>query len=177
MRKTLFISLVLAVGCYKASSDEVVIRSGSHSDFRLPTVMVNAGSIAYEVAFTETCRYDIGEDQTDINKLFGLGYMLAHRENSVRFGWWYDPSKDSVGIMAYWYDRGKRNADHLRYVALSDSHHYMIIARDDVHILTIDRLEVKRVVTKRSEICYALHPYFGGNRPAPHDIVIKMRRA
>jgi hypothetical protein len=53
----------------------------------------------------------------------------------------------------------------------------MIIARDDVHILTIDRLEVKRVVTKRSEICYALHPYFGGNRPAPQDIRIKMRRA
>ncbi len=177
MRKWLFISFLFVVGCYKPSSDEVVIRSGTHSDARIPSVMVNAGSIAYEVEFTPSCRYDIGDDQGDINKLFGLGYLPAHRDNSVRFGWWYDNEKDSIGIMAYWYDRGQRNAEHLRYVALSEVHHYAIHAQGDEHILTIDRYHVRTVVTNRSNICYALHPYFGGNRPAPHDIIIKMRKA
>ena len=46
-----------------------------------------------EVSFTESCRYNVGKDQSDINKLFGFSVGMHHK-NSVRVGWRYVPSAD-----------------------------------------------------------------------------------
>jgi hypothetical protein len=175
MRIIIIISLFM-LGCTKSQEYTVTIRKGQRTDPRLPQLYVNAGHLSYLVEFMPSCHYDLGKDQGDINKLFGFGYMPAHRENSIRFGWWYNPEADSIAIMAYWYDNGKRDYAFLRHVALSDVHQYTIVAQGDMHMMSIDHRLLKTVIVKRSGLSYGLFPYFGGSHPAPNDIHIKMRR-
>ena len=52
-----------------------------------------------EVVFTESCRYNVGKDQSDINKLFGFSIGMHHK-NSVRVGWRYVPSADLIEIVS-----------------------------------------------------------------------------
>jgi hypothetical protein len=176
MRSVFFILLIAVTGCSKVNEGLVVIPKNKRTDSRLPEFFFNAGHLTYQVEFTPSCRYDIGDDQSDINKLFGFGYFPFHRDNSVRFGWRYNPVIDSIAIMAYWYDSGKRGIQHLRNVSIGSLHEYSIQTMGDAHLMKVDGLSHAIVYAKRTGLMYLLHPYFGGNRPAPQTIHLKMYR-
>ena len=135
--------------------------------------------------FNYSVKYDIGADQTDINKLFGIGFFPSHHKNSARFGWAYNPDKRKIELYGYWYDNGVRKSEYLCDINFYTS-----------YILTIDitrrcpRIRFTVVqkdanyekaskivqVSKLPRLGYYLGLYFGGNQPAPHDINITIKK-
>jgi hypothetical protein len=164
----------------------MVIKKGTHSPFRLPKLLFGTKKLAYSVKFTDSCRYEIGSDQTDINKLFGIGYFPYHHRNSVRFGWVYNPSKNAtMEIWAYWYENGKRYYEFLCDVPINSPAYYEIATEYVKEWGWYFRLKVifdrdvigNAVVTvKPQSVGYLLRPYFGGNQTAPHNMEIWMER-
>ena len=152
----------------------ITIKRGTHSPFRIPCVTTDP-EVRYRVAFLDSCRYSIGADQGDINKLFGLGYLPHHHNNSVRFGWRYDLNVDMVEVFAYWYDQGERGWQSMFFAAIGQVDHYAIRKLGDCHVLEA-RHNTFRVPVRPKTVGYLLRPYFGGNIRAPHDIHIQMQR-
>jgi hypothetical protein len=129
--------------------------------------------------FTESCKYDVGEDQSDINKLFGIGYLPWHHQNSVRFGWRYVHETDKIEIFAYWYSSGVRHWQSMYSVELGRWYDYSMVNDSDSHQLIIydkDGVPLARyaVELKPKFFGYKLFPYFGGNKKAPHTMRINM---
>jgi len=164
----------------------MVIKKGTHSPFRLPRLLFGGRKLAYTVVFKNSCRYEIGSDQSDINKLFGIGYFPHHHRNSVRFGWVYNPSKnDTMEIYAYWYKDGERFSEFLCDVPINSPVYYEIEKEYAVNFGWYFRLRVvfdkKKiggaiVTVKPQSVGYLLRPYFGGNQTAPHNMEIWMER-
>ena len=151
----------------------MIIKKGTHSPFRFPC-LTTAPEVRYSVTFMPSCRYDIGDEQEDINKLFGLGYMPHHHDNSVRFGWRYHPKVDMVEVLGYWYDNGRRAWESMFFTAIGQEGRYCVRKHGDIHVLEA-RQTTLRVPVKPRPVGYLLRPYFGGNTKAPHDIEILMK--
>jgi hypothetical protein len=164
----------------------MVIKKGTHSPFRLPRLLFGGRKLAYTVVFKNSCRYEIGSDQTDINKLFGIGYFPHHHRNSVRFGWVYNPSKnDTMEIYAYWYDKGERKYEFMCDVPINSPAYYEMTVEYSASVGRYFRLSVtfdkevvgaKPVLIRPQSVGYLLRPYFGGNQTAPHNMEIWMER-
>jgi hypothetical protein len=169
--------ILLLTSCYKSENNMVIIRKGNHADIHVPLMYINKNELSFDVTFTPSCRYHIGKEQGDNNKLFGVGYLPTHKINSVRFGWWYNTAVDSIEITAYSYRNGVRSMLPMARVAINETNRYTIRMNRDAHNLEISGKAKAEVLTKSSAVMYMLHPYFGGDLPAPHDIFIKMSKA
>lgn len=158
----------------------MVIKKNTHAPLRLPKLLLFEEYLTARVEFTDSCRYDIGEEQLDVNKLFGIGYFPGHHNNSVRFGWRYDKEQDAIEILSYFYNNKKRDFCSMGWVQIGFPAYYTIFIRENEHILTIattirfDEIAEVSVPVKAKKVGYLLRPYFGGNKKAPHDIEIKI---
>jgi hypothetical protein len=131
--------------------------------------------ISAQVCFDFNCKYDLkGDDQQDINKLFGVGFFPHHHRNSARFGWRWSIVKQKIELFAYVYNRGVRQVEYLDDVRLGDtvtltitkwSNRFGFIVEHPIRFQTMKFLN-----GNPSFIGYKLGPYFGGNRPAPHKM-------
>jgi hypothetical protein len=139
-------------------------------------------SITKYFKFTESALYHFGDqDQHDVNKLFGFSFGLHHK-NSVRFGWRPNNDLTKIEIVGYEYvnkirvptipiwdvEIDKWYQYELRYISgvfgkieyfITDGNDY----RGTIHPITLP---------KDFYLGYKLYLYFGGNKKAPHDIII-----
>lgn len=121
-----------------------------------------------------TCKYDIGEDQLDWNKLVGITNHLNPRKDSVRFVWRYDKKKDVFEIGVYKEIEKKFKGYSLCTVKANE----IIEMR-----FTFSRNFVKASVNNYSltlpflinNFVWRLNPYFGGNKTSPHNMKIKLK--
>lgn len=93
----------------------LVIEKGSHYDDSLFSSRPHLCQRVFKksVEFHSDCAYELpAYNSLDSNKIFGacFGFRGAHW-NSARFGWYYDASAEEMVLVAYCYDRGKRNQD------------------------------------------------------------------
>lgn len=131
-------------------------------------------TIAYEVQFGYGCKYDIGEDQSDINKLFGVGYWFHHR-NSARIGWRY--YNDRIELHYYCYVNGKRITGLLGHAAMNKPVVVKYTYTKKAYIFEFNNEELMSVPhSGHSRFGYLLGTYFGGNRKAPHEMRIYMKK-
>lgn len=150
----------------------MIIRKGTHSPLRCPRLIWSSEQ-AYSVTFMPSCRYDIGIEQADINKLFGVGYFPSHHHNSVRFGWRYDIASGMVEVLAYWYLNRVRQWRSLKFVAIGARNQMVMRRLGNCHELWVG--PDRHIIDVPSRLIgFALEPYFGGNLTAPHDIEIKL---
>jgi hypothetical protein len=163
----------------------MVIKKNTHAPFRFPRLFsLSKSKLECTVNFNSNCKYDIGEDQDDVNKLFGIGYFPFHRWNSIRFGWRYSKENDKIEILAYWYLNKVRNFKHICYVDLNREYDYSInlskeegkvyFSVSDLHSQSAF-FEAVNINFQYRNFGYILKPYFGGNRKAPHDMNIKFK--
>jgi hypothetical protein len=138
------------------------IKKGGHYSsplsFKLHT---GVDKLSYIVKFTDSCRYDLGNDnQLDWNKLFGVsvGY---HKNNSIRLAWRYNKETELIEIAKYSYFEGTR------YMSTE-------IGELEINTETILTLNIPELWKKKWG--YYLNPYFGGNEVAPHDIKIHIKQ-
>jgi hypothetical protein len=136
--------------------------------------------LSYKVRFDDSCVYQLeGEDQEDINKLFGYSIGFDHHYDSARFGWFYKEGK--VHLYSYVYDKGHRTYDFLCKIELNKVYSLSIFAfRDywEFDVSSSGRINSIFQVRRKSrfKMGYKLWPYFGGNNTAPHDIKIEMTK-
>lgn len=154
---------------------EVTILKGWHYSLgMMPKLYCEPSKISYRVTFTNSCRYDLeSSDQLDINKLFGIGYFPSHHYSSARFGWRYDLDRQQIEILAYWYIKGVRQSASMAFVNINDPHEYSLYILTTEHILHLDDTVTYTIPLPSQKYGYALHPYFGGNRRAPHTMKLE----
>jgi hypothetical protein len=141
-------------------------------------------SFAWNVKFTDSCRYDLGNtDQYDINKLCGIGYLPGHHKDSARFGWRYWADRKAIELWAYCYVNGRREIKQIcfceigkvyriRLQVLAQSYYFDVYEPDLITssgIVTVEHYHSKKFK-------YRLGTFFGGNQVAPHDIKIELEK-
>lgn len=176
------------------------VKKGSHRFRPSWPRLVFRKHMSYTVTFLPSCRYDIGADQGDWNKLFGVGKLswraflelfihlakwikpnwfdwlkVPHHKESYRTVWRYNIDLGKIEVGAYWYDDGIRHVEIIGSCRINE-----LIELGLLEILEMIHWKVNgfsRVITpgKWPSIGYKLGAYFGGNRPAPHDIKIEMK--
>lgn len=140
----------------------------------------------YDVIFDDNCRYDIGQDQTDKNKLFGWSYGF-HHINSARVTWYYDKECDGIRLCLYIYNDGK-------CIKHNDSNLYKIGEKLNIKLtsyicnntisneeewrieMIVNETAITSCIISKHNLCnwgYTLGLYFGGNCRAPHDISVQ----
>ncbi len=151
-----------------------IVKQGKHSFTPRRIGLDFRKSWQVHVSFDPSCKYDIGDDQTDINKLFGVTYITwqsllwcirnrkpLHHYNSWRLGWWY--SGQNIQVMYYMYSNGERITGKITKANIFELKQIEVeklqtaIAFDNIII----RANFKGLPLK-------LGGYFGGNRTAPH---------
>lgn len=156
------------------------IKKGNHRSGFFPNLYLKMFKTKYEVMFSKNCIYQFGDiDDLDINKLFGLSFGF-HHYNSIRFGWNVDG--DKIAIHVYYYKLGKRFMNKIISIPVETIHTFEITVYDVYYELKIFNQDKKLIgwsnVVKPKTVKwgYRLFPYFGGNRYAPHDVEIKMKK-
>jgi len=143
----------------------------------------NPVTIARRVTFDFTARYDHPGtyDDEDVNKLFGVSFLRPHR-NSARFGWRYDAAAKKIILYAYSYVNGKRHIVDLCTVVANHFYDCSILIGKDIYVFKVHNESGELIAYEhlkkphRKKLALLLGPYFGGNIPAPHDVIIKIRK-
>ena len=140
--------------------------------------------IERKVTFTDSCRYNVGTEQQDWNKLFGMSFgffplfkQFQMHENSARFGWRYNPSTDKIEVAPYLYTNGKREyAETLGIEVFSceiGKEYTMSITPFASFVLySINSTKWALNQNIPSQKGFTAPLYFGGTCPAPHIIEV-----
>ena len=137
-------------------------------------------SMSAVVNFNTDCIYEIGIDQSDINKLFGFSLGM-HHTNSIRVGWRY--YKGAMELCAYIYENGVRQKERVLWEC-----DFFKDYKIDIKLKVVDNSYMvefyvndefrygKTLATKvKRRISYPLSLYFGGNRKCPHNMHIELK--
>lgn len=157
-----------------------VLRRGFHRASPLSFgIFVGKDIMKRSVTFTDSCRYDLGNaNQEDWNKLFGVGYLWSHHDNSARFGWRYNKQKDCIEIGTYCYIDGQRIMDYICDVSIGKEYIMILKITEDYYSFEVIDTESQpskiRYTPKwhNKLFSYPLGLYFGGDEVAPHDITV-----
>jgi hypothetical protein len=138
-------------------------------------------SIIKSFKFTESTIYYFDDnDQYDVNKLFGFSIGM-HHNNSVRFGW--RPNKDlsKIEIVGYEYhDKLRIPTLPICEISLNKWYEYQLKYNHKTNYIeylvtdgensfgTQHPIKIK----KKFNFGYKLDLYFGGNKTAPHKMII-----
>lgn len=142
-------------------------------------------SITRLVYFNTSAKYDLPgtDDDPDVNKLFGIGYLWNHHTDSARFGWNYDQILGKVNIFAYTYVNGVRSFTRICQVNKFNFYRMTLIIRDGQYFFQVSNPrkpeEYSRYITEfshKKKFCVKLGLYFGGSKPAPHNITIEIKK-
>lgn len=141
-------------------------------------------SFSWVVKFDESCRYDLQtDDQFDINKLVGIGYLPGHHKDSARFGWRYWTERKEIELSAYCYVGGRRVIQHICFCEIGKEYHIMLNATSVCYYLhayerhsttCLGMATIQHAHDKHFK--YRLGAYFGGNRPAPRTMKIELKK-
>ena len=135
------------------------------------------------VIFGRGCAYDFGNhpDRYDINKLWGYS-QWNHMANSFRVGWRWNRESSMVELLPFVTSRGYDNrfsAPVICEVPLEQAiETEILVGRGSCQFRCDGKSADVALDRKLSPIRfgYFLRPYFGGNRVAPHDIEIHLRK-
>lgn len=141
--------------------------------------------IEREVCFHASCRYDHPGtyDDEDVNKLFGIGYLWNHHQESARFGWNCNSLLGTIRVYTYTYVQGQREFKKICEVPTGKYFTMKIhVVTGGYNFLVFDKTTkilhgseyIQHYHSKKW--AYALTARFGGNLPAPHDMQIEVKK-
>jgi hypothetical protein len=170
--KKLLIILLIFVSCEKEQETYIVFKENSHYS-NIGVQRQDSNELHYIVEFNESIVYDIGTDQSDKCKLFGLapGFQFNWDELSFRHSFFF--MNDSVHIGAYIHDNDTLIKKHL-YTGLYEPIECYLKDYGDSVIFVVNNHYLSIPVTPHETKNYYIpNPYFGGNCKPPHEITIK----
>lgn len=138
--------------------------------------------IQFTAKFDISCLYDLkSNDDYDINKLFGFSTTYNHEKQSARVGW-RCLDGENIELLTYTHTNHTRVTETVLgrikpgvefKCSIED------IETDYIYTFTGDGYTktVRDVKTKDKVLFkYLLWPFFGGNMPAPHDMVVYVEK-
>lgn len=144
-------------------------------------LLIGRKSITRKVQFDFSAKYDIGADQADVNKLFGVSFGRVHR-NSARFGWTYDKEINRFVLFAYIYNNGVREFHSLCSVVANHYYECKIDWQDDRYYFVVKNYPGEVITRGEFEKAhnktwgFLLGLFFGGNRVATHNITVHLKK-
>lgn len=139
-----------------------------------------------KVYFHTNCGYSLeGEDMFDVNKLYGIGYLWNHHQNSARFGWRYNPMTEKIIISAYCYDKGERIVREMCEIDRNRWYSFGLTIIQDRYLFQVNEVTKdysRRIAsasisfTHKKKWSYRLGIYFGGNKPSPREMHIEIKK-
>lgn len=177
----------LLIGCSKKNTPTlptaytrfIILKGAHYANYDSSTLITTAYSEQrFWVIFDSTAIYQnvLTSNQFDINKLYGFSDNNAfHQAFSARFGWnWLN---DSLHLWAYVYNDGQRLVKDLGSFPLFTPLNCSIKVDSNTYVFGIDNQKWTMPRTSNTPIAngYKLLPYFGGDEPAPNDIVILIK--
>jgi len=179
MRYFIIVLIILICSCKKLDEFSprqfriYTIEEGRHKSESLPSIKLNSKYIEFEALFNSSCIYNIGQDQSDINKLYGFSNGTNHLENSARFGWrWYN---NELQILAYTHIDSKIQWKYITTIDYNKIYSYKLSITNNNYVFTCNNTTVELPASGKGVIRYYLFPYFGGNKTAPHKITITIK--
>ncbi len=173
----IIITAIFLCGCGKILQEwkttKYIIPKGEYYTGSLPQFLTS-DTLRFKVRFNESAIYDIGNNQSDINKLIGFSDCNEnHHENSARTGWrWFT---DRLQIVSYVYNDSIRVPEQIiANIGINQWFEGDMIIEDDWYVFHFQNVEIREHRTAKCErgIYYMLFPTFGGNIRAPHEIKI-----
>lgn len=177
---------------FKFKLDEfstAVVMKGLHFALVKP-MKVNNYAINYDMQFTESCRYDIGKDQSDWNKLIGIKQTFENPHDiTMMIGWRYLTVHGVMELAPYQHDatlfpdttlnRKMWGSDphYIRRIPIGQTFNIKIVNRISDWEVSIDDevvLYCKKTKGRGYNSWRILH-WFGGNRSATHAMKIKYK--
>jgi hypothetical protein len=151
----------------------LIVKENNHKSEWWPTLTWSK-KLGGEYTFTDTCIYSLGDgDQDDWNKLLGGTLGLRHTHKwSVRVAWRYKNGK--IQLTTYSYLNGARTIDENNIVEVNLNEPIDIKMHfSDKSIIVLIGAKVYHILTNfNSWVRFKLKLYFGGNKPAPHKIIV-----
>lgn len=162
-----------------------IIEKGKHSAKGFHFGLTFSNKIFFTGSFDKSCLYKFNDvDDWDINKLFGFSTTFYHHKQSARVGWRiYDSNK--FELLTYSYNKGVRcnnETDRLGIVNPNEKFFCEIIDTENEYVYKFKSESNNKEIIKfdpKSKDWFIFHyylwPYFGGNKPAPHDMLIWLK--
>lgn len=163
------------------------IKRGKHSAKGIHFNFTFKKNVTFKCKFNKSCLYYFDDnDKYDINKLCGFSTTWFHQRQSGRIGW-RCLDGERIEIVTYSYNDGTREqteTDILGIVLPDQEFIVSIEDNEDMYIYTFENLSVdnsyvKAVDKKQKDwffFHYLLFPYFGGNKTAPHDMTLYVKK-
>lgn len=182
--KTFFqvIILFLLIGCEPILEENFrifTIKAGNHYADQRHLESLQTDQLVFEARFDSSAVYEFSEKgfQDSKNKLLGFSDCNAmHHEHSARFAWqWYN---NTIEIYAYCYNNGNRIEAYLGSVDPGEIARYSLRLSKNKYIFDFEdsHVEINRDSDCTLGAYVMLWPYFGGEKAAPHDINVYIRR-
>lgn len=161
----------------------IKIRQGRHfTDEFSYRVMFHKKELRYQLRFDTTFRCNVPQrDRYAINKVFGIGF-LHHKLNSARLGWVFNPDTERLELWAYCYVNTRRRFKKLTEVTWDGLYDCSLAVDYEQKTVTYrlieptgNRIEYEVRYDWLPAIQYRLRPFFGGTKPASHDINFRLR--
>lgn len=161
----------------------IKIRQGRHfTDEFSYRMLFRKKELRYQMRFDTTFRCNVPQrDRYAINKVFGIGF-LHHKLNSARLGWVYNPDTERLELWAYCYVNTRRRFKKLTEVTWNGLYDCSLDVDYEQKTVTFrlieptgNRIEHTVAYDWLPAIQYRLRPFFGGTKPASHDINFRLR--
>ena len=153
------------------------IKEGRHRCNRWLPKFTFKDIIIGKVTFLGDFSYDIGaKHQKDSNKVIGLSNGFWHRWSSIRVGWRWNKTLNSLEVVGICYNRGKREIKRIKLVKENKEYSFTIhISKDYYTILFDDQVVTFENKSKWRFLRYYLFPYFGGRKKATKDFKFNIK--
>lgn len=144
-------------------------------------------TLSFEANFHSNTKYTSAElgGHSQVNKLFGFSDCSSiNTQNSARFGWLFDENTNQMKVYSFRHVNGEMQYDvnhPMAIVELDQVYFYQIEIKNDHYVFTIKdhqngnliaTEEGARGCTGDGHIKMTAIPYFGGTKPAPHEMEI-----
>ncbi len=154
------------------------IRKGQHASDENRFISIEYSELKFAVKFDSTAIYKTVDpsNQSDINKLYGFSDNNSqHQDFSARFGWrWSD---NALRIFGFVHNTGQIIFKELGSVSIGSENNYTIKVTPKSYVFLLNGItdSLPRASTTVLAKGYKLYPFFGGDEPAPQNILISIK--
>jgi len=139
----------------------------------IPRLYYNQLSYKWEVEFDKSCKYNIGIEQLDWNKLVGVTNHLNPRKDSIRIAWRY--YNGVIQLASYREENNKFTYLRLGEVKFGEKAIVELFFSNNFVRATVNG-KCTTYLFKKKKWMWRLNPYFGGNMSAPHTMSLKLTK-
>jgi len=165
---------------FSSSGKTYKIKKGHHYASGIHFGHFKGTSLKMQFQFDDSAIYDLKDstDQQDTNKLFGFTdcNVVNPTQNSARFGWRY--WNNEIQIMAFVDYNGVHRFEKIGVTYPGEVSTGEIKLENGSYAFYYkgNKTMMSRHCSSKKMKGYDLFPYFGGNRTAPHEVKIWLKK-